>query len=109
MKQLRELLAGDDTVWVYLKNEEVCRQFYRQAKEEGFRFGYIPFEQWAFGFVVALHSDGTLAHLPLRIWTASFTNGKWNSTPGSHTPVDYSRFISGEDDYRCKDSYFSFV
>ena len=105
MRTIKELLANEKTVWMYLSSEDVCKAFYKQAYEEGFHFG-IPYEQWVIGYVVAVHEDGTMGHLPLFIWTNAFGSNGWLGISGSHTPIDYRLYSTGERDYICKSSHF---
>lgn len=109
MRTIRELLVNEKVVWMYLDNEEVCRDFYRQAHEEGFHFGDLPYEKWVTGYVVAVHANGEMGHLSMFVWTLSFAGKGPCSIRGSHTPVDYQLYMAGEEDYICKSSHFTGV
>ena len=106
MRTIKELVEKEKIVWMYLESEEVCKAFYRQAHEEGFHFGDLPYEQWATGYVVAVHDNGRMGHLPIFIWTMAFGSNGWRGIEGSHTPVDYRLYMTGEQDYICKTSHF---
>ena len=45
MRTIKELVEKEKIVWMYLESEEVCKVFYKQAHEEGFYFGDLPYEQ----------------------------------------------------------------
>ena len=106
MRTIRDLLVKEETVWVYLNNEDACKAFYKQAYEEGFNFGDLPYEEWRTGSVIAVNADGSMAHLPLFIWTSAFDKNGWRGIKRSHTPIDYARYSAGEEDYFCKTSHF---
>ena len=59
------------------------------AVAEGFHFGELPVESWAFGYVIAVHSDGDIGHLPLFVWCQSFSSDDENYP----RKVDYRHFI----------------
>lgn len=109
MRTIKELLVKDKIVWMYLDNEDVCKAFYKQAHEEGFHFGNLPYEKWATGYVVAVHDDGEMGHLPMFVWTMAFGSNGWRGIEGSHTPIDHQLYMAGEEDYICKRSHFSGV
>ena len=107
MRTIKELLKNERVIWMYLDSEEVCREFYAQAYEEGFGFKALPYEKWVWGYVVAVHADGDMGHLPLFVWTTAFGSNGWLGIPGSHTPVDYKLYREGAEDYICKRSHFT--
>ena len=100
MRTIREMLGSDENVWVYLNNEDTWKEFARMAAAEGFHFGELPFEKWAFGYVVAVHNNGDMGHLPLFIWYRSF------SADSCPRKVNFSLYISNKDDYCCNTSHF---
>lgn len=73
------------------------------AVTEGFHFGGLPVERWAFGYVVAIHSNGDMGHLPLLIWCRSFSADVDNCP----RKIDFWQYINGEE-YYCKESQFTF-
>ena len=73
MRTIREMLENDKKVWVYLNGEDTWKKFISMAVAEGFHFGELPVERWTFGYVVAVHSNGDMGHLPLFIWCRSFS------------------------------------
>lgn len=109
MRTIRDLLANEESVWMYLKSEDDCKAFYKQAHEEGFRFGDMPYEQWVVGHVVTVHSNGHMGHLPLFVWTAAFGPDGWRGIKGAHTPIDYARYAASEANYICTSSHFKRV
>ena len=72
MCTFREMSGNDEKVWVYLHSEDTWQEFTRMALAEDFHFGEFPVERWTFGYIVAIHSDGDIGHLPLFIWCQSF-------------------------------------
>ena len=102
MRTIREMLGNDERVWVYLNSEDTWKQFVNMAVAEGFHFGELPVESWAFGYVIAVHSDGDMGHLPLFVWCQSFSSDDENYP----RKVDYRHFIDNEVHYLCRDSRF---
>ncbi len=102
MRTIRKLIGTDENVWVYLDSQETWKEFVNMAFTEGFHFGDLPFEKWAFGYVISVHCNGDLGHLPLFIWCWSFSNMVKNSP----RKIDFNRYISSEDDYRSEEPLF---
>ena len=102
MRTIREMLGNDEKVWVYLNSEDTWNDFACMAISEGFHFGELPVEKWIFGYVVAVHSNGDMGHLPLLIWCRSFSADVENCP----RKVDFRRFIENEADFRCHISHF---
>jgi len=102
MRTIREMLGNDEEVWVYLNSENTWKEFAHMAVAEGFHFGELPVERWFFGYVVAVHSNGDMGHLPLLIWCRSFSADVWNCPQ----KVDFRRVITNEKDCSCKESHF---
>ena len=103
MRTIREMLGNDEKVWIYLNSEDTWKKFTRMTAAEGFRFGELPLERWSFGYVVAVHSNGDMGHLPLFIWCQSFTADVGNCP----RKVDFRRFINNELEFLCEESHFS--
>lgn len=103
MRTITDLVKNEPRVWSYLSIGELCREFFRQAKEEGFCFGDLPCEQWVVGPVIGVHADRQMGHLPIFIWHQSFAV----NFQGVPTRVDYERYIAGEEDYICHESHFT--
>ena len=95
MRTIRKLIGTDENVWLYLDSRETWEEFVNMAFTEGFHFGELPFEKWSFGYVISVHNNGDLRHLPLFIWCWSFSN-KVKSFPRK---IDFKRYIHFEDDY----------
>ena len=53
-RSITALVKDAPRVWLYLSSPELCRKFYEQAREEGFHFGDLPYEQWAVGYVIGI-------------------------------------------------------
>ena len=75
MRTIREMLGNDEKVWIYINGEDTWKMFVNMAVTEGFHFGELPAEKWAFGHAVAVHSNGKMGHLPLFVWCLSFQKG----------------------------------
>jgi hypothetical protein len=99
------MLGNDEKVWVYLNSEDTWKKFTSIAVSEGFHFGELPVERWAFGYVVAVHSSGDMGHLPLFIWCRSFS-AEAESCPQK---VNFSRFINNHDDWICNEAHFTSI
>ena len=67
MRTIREMLGNDEKVQVYPNSEDTWKKFTSMAVAEGFHFGELPVERWSFGYVIAVHSNGDMGHLPLFI------------------------------------------
>lgn len=104
MRTIRELLGCDEKVWVYLNSEETWNEFARMAATEGFHFGELPVERWEFGYVIAVHSNGEMGHLPLFVWCLSFSSG----TGSCPRKVSFLSYVNDEEEYLCKESGFHF-
>ncbi len=102
MRTIREMLGNDEKVWIYINGEDTWKMFVNMAVTEGFHFGELPAEKWAFGHAVAVHSNGKMGHLPLFVWCLSFQKGAVNC----QQKVDFRRYIERADDYKCRDSHF---
>lgn len=102
MRTIREMLGNDEKVWVYLNSEDTWKQFVNLAVAEGFRFGELPVERWTFGYVIAVHSNGDMGHLPLLVWCRSFSADVENCP----RKIEFWRFIDNEIDALCKKSHF---
>ncbi|WP_296725411.1 hypothetical protein [Ruminococcus sp.] len=102
MRTIREILSEEEKVWLYFDSEELCRQFYEETE---FRFGDLPKEKWKTGYVIGVHSDGSMGHVPLFVWCMSFSS----DSPSIPKRIDYRKFISGEGDYYCKESHIKGV
>ncbi len=102
MRKIREMLGNDEKVWVYIDSGATWEKFAAAASEEGFRFGDLPEEKWVSGYVVAVHSNGEMGHLPLFVWCGSF------SAEPEKCPrrIDLRAYLEGSDDYICKVSHF---
>ena len=102
MRTIREMLGNNEKVWVYLNGEDAWKEFAHMAVAEGFHFGELPVEKWSFGYVVAVHSNGDMGHLPLFIWCRSFSADVDNCP----RKVDFRRFINNYEVWLCKKSHF---
>ena len=103
MRTIREMLGSDEKVWVYIDNENVWNQFVNMAVAEGFHFGNMPVEIWAFGYVIAVHSNGNMGLLPIYIWCRPFSTDVGNCLQ----KIDLRRYINDEE-YYCKNSHFTY-
>ena len=101
MRTIKAMLGNDEKVWVHIDSQETWERFVGMAVEEGFHFGELPAEKWAFGYVVAVHRDGDMGHLPLFVWCMSFSRGA-----NSIRKVDFKSYINGAEEYSCEESHF---
>ena len=101
MRSIRDLLKNDEKVWVYLDSSETWEKFVRMAVDEGFSFGKLPADEWKSGYIAAVHSNGSMGHLPLFIWCMSFAKDM-----PSVRKADFKRYIEGEEEYSCESSHF---
>ena len=104
MRTIREMLGNDEKVWVYLNSEDTRKQFVNMAVAEGSHFGDLPVESWTFGYVIAIHSNGDMGHLPLFVWCRSFS-ADVESCPRK---VDFQHFVNEDENYLCTKSHFHF-
>ena len=102
MRMIREMLGNDEKVWVYLNSEDTWRQFIDMAVAEGFHFGDLPVDKWTFGYVIAVHSNGNMGHLPLFVWCLSFQKDADNCPQ----KLDFEKYIKECEDYKCRDPHF---
>ena len=102
MRTIREMLGSDEKVWVYIDNRETWEKFAETAVSEGFGFGKLPAEKWAFGYAVAVHSSGDMGHLPLFVWCRAFSS----DIAECPRKIDFGRYIGGAEDYICRESHF---
>lgn len=93
-RTLKNLVAKEEKKLVYLKNSEVCTNFFEMAKKEGFHFGDLPPEKWVSDNLIAIHSEGEMGHPPY------FVRAKLNFD--SSDIVDFERYVSGEDNFSYK-------
>ena len=103
MHNIKEFVSSKEKVWLYFRTEEICKEFFVKAKEEGFNFGEFPYEKWVPGILIAIHSDGRMGHLSLFIWTMSF-NANVQGTPKR---IDYEKYANGEEDYLCHEAHMT--
>ena len=101
MRNIKELVASEEKVWLYFRTKEICKEFFVRAKEEGFNFGQLPYEKWVCGTVIAIYGDGRMGHLPLFIWTMSFKS----AVQGTPKRIDYEKYANGDDDYICREAH----
>lgn len=102
MRTIKEMLGSSEKVWVYISDRAAWEKFADTAQAEGFGFSELPREKWAFGHTVAVHSNGSMGHLPLFIWCRSFGSG----IEDCPKKVDISRYLSSDEDFICRESHF---
>lgn len=102
MRTIREMLCSDERVWVYIDSRETWERFAAMAVSEGFGFGELPVEKWSFGHAVAVHSSGDMGHISMFVWHRCF------SADAAELPrkVEFRKYISGDEDYICRESHF---
>ena len=97
MRTLKSLVKNASTVWFYCANEELQKQFLKQAETEGFLAlnGQKPTELFCQHFY-GINDDMTMGYLSNMIWCLTFRTGK-----DTHVRVDYEKYICGEEDFSC--------
>lgn len=91
-RKIRDLFKdGKECVWLFIESEDLCREFFNKAYEEGFFFGSLKRRKWVTGDYIAVHSDGSMGHLPY------FARSRMNAENSGI--IDFRRFRNGEDDY----------
>lgn len=112
MRTIDELLNNNAAVWFYCESEEIGKKFLQDAENEGYTFvnGTKPTEN-GWGHILVPHKDKTIAYLSLMIWTMAFSQ---QFTTDSRTKrrvklikIEYKKYINGEEDYICKEPYFT--
>lgn len=99
-RNLSELLKFEGTIYIYLKDSIICKKFYNQAESESFVFGDgKPIEKHTTD-LARLYHNKRISYCSTN-GRIAFGSGK--GTSGNIFRVDYSKFISGENDYlfRC--------
>ena len=97
MRTVTKLLSLQDTVWVYLESEALCRRFLKDAEAEGFTFGDGVRPTGREGSdLFALRRDLTLSYLGFIGHMAFFQGETGKDAPAR---VDYGRYLAGRDDY----------
>ena len=91
---LRDILEG--RVWVYLKDAETCRQFYKDAEAEGFSFGDRRPTDSFVDDIIAIHKDKTISHVGFVGRMAFHAPG---NVDGGMYRIDYAKYIAGESDF----------
>lgn len=92
-RTLRQLVENTERKDIYLKDRETYMRFFRQAREEGFHFGDLPFEKWsAKGRIVVIHSDGEMGHVP-------YFHYHILQYPEKIEIVDFKKYADGEENY----------
>ena len=99
-RNLSELLKFEGLIYIYLKDSKICKRFYSQAESEGFMFGDGKPTEKHTTDLVRLYQDKRISYCSTN-GRIAFGSGK--GTSGNIFRVDYSKFISGENDYlfRC--------
>ncbi len=99
---IKEMLGNEEKVCVYLSSDEICKKFFDAAASESFRFGDLPRDKWQTGYVIAVHSDRNMGHVPLFLWVRSFDP----EVKGSPIKIDYSKYAIGDKSFLCEQSNF---
>ncbi len=86
---LRENSEG--RMYIHFRNNEVCRQFLKDAENEGFRFGRILPTKSEPSNIIAIEKNHQLSYVGF----AGHVAVQCNAVP----TVDYERYIAGENDY----------
>ena len=89
ISDLRNKLRG--SIYVYLKDEKTCRQFYEDAQEEGFCFGSILPTQSPSDDIIAVDEGKQLGHVGFT-GHMRFHNSK---TSEDFHRIDYAKYASG--------------
>lgn len=95
-RNLSELLKFEGLIYIYLKDSKICKSFYYQAESEGFMFGDSKPTEMHTTDLVRLHHNKQISYCSTN-GRIAFGSGK--GTSGNILRVDYSKFISSENDY----------
>ena len=95
-RTLKQLVDEKGDVIIYLRNDEVCRRFFREAQREGFRFGKLPYSEWVTGTLIGIHRDGSMGHEPYFVYSLLHLD--------KTEIVDYFKYESNEESYYYSDS-----
>ena len=99
MRTIKELFSLGRTVFIYFSSSDICRQFLKDAEQEGFTLsdGRKPTEKEYPDCIYAIHVDMTVngvgfaGHAALQ---ADDSNSK-----GVIRTVDYEKYITDEENY----------
>lgn len=97
MRLLKDLLNDNSTAWIYCESEALQKYFLIQAENEGFKAvnGQKPSELFHHQ-LYGINDDMTVGYLAVMIWSLTFQTGT-----DERVRIDYSKFISDEEDYIC--------
>ena len=103
MRRIEELLHENKSVWFYLKNHEMKRNFVDEINKMGGH--YINGEELTVDncyHIMAVHGDWKVAQVMILIWNSSFGD----QCSVSPLKVDYEKFKTGSHDWECTESEF---
>ena len=110
MRSILELLQNETTVWFYLKEQETKQRFVKELNLLGATYlNGAPVTAESCSPIMAVHPDGKVAHLMIRIWNASFSPSfpmQYAGDVNKIRKVDYAKYVSGEEDFLCQRTAF---
>lgn len=96
-RTIRELRDSPTTkVYIQFRSDALCREFYKQAEAEGYRFGEIMPTASSPGDLIAIQDDYKLAFVG---WVGHMAYQNRKAVVGGITCIDYEKYIAGWDDY----------
>ncbi|MGN1418013.1 MAG: hypothetical protein ACI4W6_01645 [Acutalibacteraceae bacterium] len=110
-RTVTNLLQYQGSIYVYLQSEAICKDFFRQAEYEGFRFGDQKPTEKETDNLIRLYHNHQLGYCGFcgRLF---FGGGNGITESGSSGDscicrIDYFRYITGEKDYLYYKKQFS--
>ena len=93
MRTIKQFISQPNKVYIYLKDTNLCKQFYRNAEEEGITFGGTNPTEKEPTDLVALLPSGELCYVG---WAGRMCYH--NCTQGV-IRIDYEKYINNAPDY----------
>ncbi len=94
MRTIKELIRKDKKVYIYLRNKETKKKFFRDAKKEGITFeGSKKIAIDNLDDIMALLSSGVICYLGF-VGRMCYGSGSKDAIR-----IDYEKYIKDKDDY----------
>ncbi len=93
MRTIKSFLNGTNKVYFFLKSEDVCRKFYRDAEAEGLSFAGTPPTQMHTTDIIALLPSGGICYVG---WAGRIC---YHNCPKGVIRIDYDKYKSGDEEY----------
>ena len=97
MRNLKDLLKNNETVWIFIgDDDELKARFMKQVKDEEFTFGEeTSIDTYKCGNAMAIHNDMSIRYVPLHIWSMSRNVDGYKDIPR----VCYEEYVDGGEEY----------